>query len=569
MAITNNSDKIMILGGTGLVGLQIARQVARELEPRLIVIVALDQDGVRKVLQSLRKEFPRVTFDGEWGNIFLRMNRREQIDNAMSYDSNQIHELFDDTFGDKKKTSKKSWLVRLITKFKPHVIIDAINTATAISYQDVYLTSTEIENYIREQSRRKNRQKSIELTEEMKNKIESLLACQSVPQLIRHVQLLHDAMVQVKTRMYIKVGTTGTGGMGLNIPYTHSEDKPSAKLMSKAAVAFAHTGLLFLMARTPSSPIVKEIKPAALVGYRKVDYRPIFHHGKPVDLFHAKKTELPEKLLLQIDVGYARMGELLMVGVDLGENGFFTRGEFETITTMYQMEFITPEEIAQNVVLELRGMNTGKDIIAAIDAAVMNPSYRAGILRAHVIAEMCRLEAQTRTPSIALGQLGPPELSKLLYEAFLLKSKYHTLEQALCADAQEMSKALEAHILHNSIRHTIVSIGLAILMRDGTTLLRGPRLNIPEYIGEIELSVNPATVDRWAKKGWVDLRPTNMQVWQQRFRKMMDSQQIIYEQGSSALGRDGYFLDTIEIGEVVGWIFNNDPEIAGYRIKAL
>jgi len=25
----------------------------------------------------------------------------------------------------------------------------------------------------------------------------------------------------------------------------------------------------------------------------------------------------------------------------------------------------------------------------------------------------------------------------------------------------------------------------------------------------------------------------------------------------------------IRIGEVVGWIFNNDPKIAGYRIKAL
>ena len=26
---------------------------------------------------------------------------------------------------------------------------------------------------------------------------------------------------------HISIGTTGTGGMGMNIPYTHSEDKPS------------------------------------------------------------------------------------------------------------------------------------------------------------------------------------------------------------------------------------------------------------------------------------------------------------------------------------------------------
>lgn len=29
-------------------------------------------------------------------------------------------------------------------------------------------------------------------------------------------------MSESGTRLYLKVGTTGTGGMGLNIPYTHS-----------------------------------------------------------------------------------------------------------------------------------------------------------------------------------------------------------------------------------------------------------------------------------------------------------------------------------------------------------
>src|SRR2546422_5535173 len=85
-------------------------------------------------------------------------------------------------------------------------------------------------------------------------------------------------MVEVGTRVYVKVGTTGTGGMGLNIPYTHGEDKPSAKLMSKAAIGFAHTGLMFLMARTPGGPIVKEIKPGAMIGYKKVTFQKLRHH---------------------------------------------------------------------------------------------------------------------------------------------------------------------------------------------------------------------------------------------------------------------------------------------------
>jgi hypothetical protein len=91
-----------------------------------------------------------------------------------------------------------------------------------------------------------------------------------LPQLIRHVQIIHRAMSDSGTRLYLKIGTTGTGGMGLNIPYTHSEDRPSFKLMSKTAVAFAHTGLMFLMARTPNGPLVKELKPGAMIGYRRV-----------------------------------------------------------------------------------------------------------------------------------------------------------------------------------------------------------------------------------------------------------------------------------------------------------
>ena len=70
-------------------------------------------------------------------------------------------------------------------------------------------------------------------------------------------------------------GTTGTGGMGLNVPYTHSEESPSKILMEKTAVAFAHTGLLYLMARTLGGPAVKEFKPAAMIGYADIGFRKV------------------------------------------------------------------------------------------------------------------------------------------------------------------------------------------------------------------------------------------------------------------------------------------------------
>src|SRR5688500_15572 len=141
--------------------------------------------------------------------------------------------------------------------------------------------------------------------------LEAFLLSQSVPQLILHVRFLHRATTEYQTRVYLKVGTTGTGGMGLNIPYTHSEDKPSHKLLAKAEAAFGHTGLLLLLARTPEAPIVKEVKPAAMIGYRGVRITVASDkHGnkrlfKPKQsLLEGKKLELREE-----EAGYEQVGD--------------------------------------------------------------------------------------------------------------------------------------------------------------------------------------------------------------------------------------------------------------------
>src|SRR5919107_1662965 len=124
------------------------------------------------------------------------------------------------------------------------------------------------------------------------------------------------------------------------------------------------------------------------------------------------------------DDGYETLGDLELAVVNTGENGLFTKGEFQAITHMRQMEFITPEEIARQVILEVKGSSTGYDVIAAIDGASMNPSYRAGYLRHLAIRELERLEEEKAAPSVALGELGPPELGKLLWEAYLLRVVY-------------------------------------------------------------------------------------------------------------------------------------------------
>ncbi len=561
---------VLILGGAGLIGFEIARAVAREIEPHLLIIGGLFEREVEDALAALRAEFPHLKLEGVWGDVFLRKEDRGLTRRQLIEDLARRETLFQDLFGDLDRAYEKSWLVAIIRRFKPEIIVDSINTATAIGYQDVYTNSIEAREILDRLARaieRKDLAALAAMREEALRKIETLIVSQGIPELVRHTLLLYRAMVEAKTRLYLKIGTTGTGGMGLNIPYTHSEDRPSALLLSKSAIAFAHTGLLFLMARTAGGPIVKEIKPAALVSYRRIAFQTVRRGGEPIYVYASKVVSLGEVLELVLPPEeFERLEELKVVGVDTGENGFFARGEFETITSLHQMEAVTPEEIAQAAALEIKGSNTGVDVIAAIDGAVMPPSYRAGYLRGLVIERLKQLERETGTYSIAIGQLGPPELTKLLYEAHLLKMRYKTLIAVIEADPQEMAESLYRLICRSKIRDVITSIGVPILTPDGRRLFRGPLIRIPEIKGESRVRITRADMDRWAQKGWVDLRPENMRVWQRRFRIMAQNIGAMVDQGSAAITRASYTSEKINIGEVVGWIFNNEEQ--SYRIKS-
>ncbi|MGE5141175.1 MAG: hypothetical protein ACM3JD_17030 [Rudaea sp.] len=608
------ADKtILLLGGAGLVGTQVANEAARRLRPTKIVIASLYQREVREALAGLRKDYPEIEWVGVWGDVFVRSEFTLARRAELLQSSERRDELYEDLLGDMDAAYRRSRLAQLILEHRPDVIVDTINTATAISYQDVYAASVVARQRIQElldtiqdlghavkdvappgvdggegstgavgepavkeavadPAKTLGRIQAqiaelVHLRKPAQRAVETLLIAQSVPQLVRHVVLIKRAMEEAGTRLYLKVGTTGTGGMGLNIPYTHGEDKPSAKLMSKTAVAFAHTGLMFLMARTPGSPIVKEIKPAAMIGYADIAVRTISEHGEPVHRYASRKIEPQGQLALREDpASYEEHGKLEMVVADTGENGLFTKGELECISALHQMEFITPEEIAHTVVLEIQGHDTGADVISAIDGAVLDPTYRGGTLRRTALDELERLEQETEIPSVALGQLGPPELSKLLFEAYLLKARYHTLTRVLNQRPRKLSEGLDRHLQkHEALREMIVSVGVPILSPNADFIWRGPLIRIPERADTNQVAFSPENVDAWANKGWVDLRPENMARWRERFERMKRAQEKIRGRGSAAITMEAYLHEEIRIGDVVAWVFNN--EAGGFRIK--
>ena len=246
-----NDRTFLVLGGAGLVGVQVAGRIAADLDPERIVIASRRQSTVAAAVDRLSRRWPAIEFVGEWGDVFLREEYSRRFRSELLSDPACREGVFDDLLGPFEDAFRRSRLSGLIDRYRPNVVVDAVNTATAISYQDVYTTSIVAKESIERGGG--------DRWDDVERDVEALILSQSVPQLIRHVMILERAMRDAGSRLYLKIGTTGTGGMGLNIPYTHSEDRPSAKLMTKAAVAFAHTGLLFLMARTAGGPLVKEV----------------------------------------------------------------------------------------------------------------------------------------------------------------------------------------------------------------------------------------------------------------------------------------------------------------------
>ncbi len=549
----------LILGGAGLVGLQVCRQIASNLKPRRIVVASLLESEATTACARLEAEFgDTVAFVPAWGNLFVPREMSNLSRSAILADVGLRRKLLDAVYEDYDEAYKNNQLVYLIRRHRPEVMVDCVNTATGFSYQDVFDGAAKVRSWITDKG----------YAAGGVNDLETFLLSQSVPQLIRHVRFLHQATTEYTTAVYVKVGTTGTGGMGLNIPYTHSEDKPSKKLLAKNEAAFGHTGLLFLLARTPNAPIVKEVKPAAMIGYRAVQIMEARDKHDNSDLYVARAVEVGGALNLREEAGgYEKSGRLRVPVVDTGENGVFTRGEFAAITALGQMEYVTPEEIARTVVLEIRGANTGQDVISAMDGAVMDPSYKAGLVRNVALSDLGSVEAESGISSVALGRLGPPELSKLLFEAELLRRVCGTMDAVLDMGTDAMAAGCVAALDSSGVGRTAPSIGIPVLMPDGKQLLRGPRINVPELVGhETTVSVGSAgQVDTWAKKGWVDLRVANMGVWQARFKKMLAGRAHLRDEGSAAASISNFMGTNFEIGEVVAWIFNN--EMGGYRVK--
>jgi hypothetical protein len=184
---------------------------------------------------------------------------------------------------------------------------------------------------------------------------------------------------------------------------------------------------------------------------------------------------------------------------------------------------------------------------------------------------MKALEDLHRTRSVAFEFLGPPRLSKLLYEASLLQREFGTMKGVVSASVDKITRRLSRRIETDAeLRSQIISIGIPILLQDGKTILRADVIKVPPYRGENELKVTRQSIDSWAHDGWVDLRAKNWEQWKERFETIIrDAERIPLGDTSSRYMYNRHYwgnFEEIDPGKLVGWIFSEEEK--GKRMKA-
>ncbi len=541
---------VLILGGAGLVGTAVARQML-DHNPARLVLGSLRQKEVEEAAAELAAVRGPTKIETVWGDLFSAEDGQGLEREALLADPDRRARMIDDLYGPlTPEVMERSALGALLVRTRPDVIVDCINTAGALAYRNAFKSAADL--------RRAARDGGADVED-----VERHLATLYLPQLIRHAQIALQGMKEAGTAIYVKIGTAGTGGMGLNIPFTHSEERPSRVLLAKAGLAGAHTLLLYLMARTPGAPAVKEVKPTAAISWKSIGYGEIHRGGSAfarvdcVEPLPANEAFGPAGEQAWSDEGRALTG----VYLDAGENGLFSLGEFEVLTALGLMEFVTPEEIADNVMREIRGHPTGKDVVAALDASTMGPTYRAGILRGGAIQRMEELEAERQEQAVAYEMLGPPRVSKLLFEASLLGTACKTLEVAVELDPNEMAAWADERLRNDAdLRQRILSIGLAVLLADGDSVMRGKEVKLgPEPGGPL----TDAVIDR----GLVDLRPTNWSLWRDRARRILAERRCRPGLDLGSVADHDSFAETPHIrpAPLVAWILRSEEE--GARIK--
>jgi len=122
-----------------MVGQSICRRLIQE-NPAMIVVCSLRKEDSSSMFDWVKREAEGkdIEVDWDWGDIFVRKEFMETPRWKLLKRKDTRNLLIDDmTFELDSESLKSTVLYHLFKKHKPDCVIDCINTATAIAYQNV------------------------------------------------------------------------------------------------------------------------------------------------------------------------------------------------------------------------------------------------------------------------------------------------------------------------------------------------------------------------------------------------------------------------------------------------
>lgn len=545
-----NGKTILILGA-GQIGEACALRLIPEA-PASIIVHCLTEEEATGIIRNLRHRCPQSSVDlvPSWGDALvtrelMHLGKKDLLANPESR-----RKLIEYYYGHATESLlETSSLYHLLERWRPEVVIDAINTATVVGYQDDPYSLP-----------RKITRQASGSSMDWQEAANDLLATAIIAGLVRFTQSLQHAVTKLGIDCYVKISTTGLGGMGVNLHYTHgdvNEPGMSSGILGKVAAAGVMHQLFWSLSHTPGINI-KIIVPAALVGWQGVHRGEFRSHGKPVALIDNSHKYLlvPGQSLMNPASDCIDLKKSFeMPYVDSGENCAYSCCEMAAITALGQMECVTREEVAQAAFEAING-STRYDLLTAMDHVSLGPSYVAAVQRHEILSSLRQMSESTGVPSIATNNLGPT-VSKHLYELRLIHEACgDSFDQCLKMEPQAVVRELERLIDADAVtRSHILSLGLPVIL-EGNRLMIGTHHLVPKE--HEDDTITRDNIDRWADSGWVDLRRQQVAYWQQWLGHMKKHVSAFQNSGHILVmdNKNYQSLRDEDYGEVLAFIYS-------------
>ncbi len=530
--------KTVLVLGVGQIGKAITKRIL-EHKPERIILHNLTKSESDYCCEYFAKCCKDVELIPSWGDIFLpsKFNKfasmQEQLENK-----DELLKFFYSDLG--PEVLKKSTLYKLVQKWRPTLIIDAINSGTVLGnhYKPELILS------------KVSTSAEIDL-----NTSAEILLNDFVPKAINFVYALKLVMEDFGVDKYLKVSTTGLGGMGMNMPYTHGDTPRSSlsfALMGKISAAGVLHQLLWNLSHTTHLNISLLI-PSTFVGYDCTKFEPI-----ETDVGLIKKIKQPKKLQL-------REGETLTYSsgtsdeylefpvVRAGENHVYSLYELSALTSLGQMEAITKEEVANAAMEDICGKSR-KNLLNYMDAGMLCPTFAGKAMVEKIKAEIRTLMAENNATSIATGNLGVT-VAKRLYELHMIKQACGTVSELKKIRVEKLHQRIVESIENNAnLLREMLSLGLPV-MTDDENVYIGEYSLFPDK--DCDLTITSDHLEKWASVGWVDLRVKNILFLRKTILDVYSDAQNVLADRSFILNRDVAAInDDYDIGEILAYYYN-------------